>query len=313
MQLVKHADTPRAVSRPIRPLELRQYRYFVVLAEELHFARAAGRLNIGQSNLSREIRSLEQQTGLRLFYRTSRRTELSAAGERFLDQARHVLAADEHARLAIGEFKRSAKERLRIGICERVACSRIARALVDWRRTNSNVVLQIVSRSGRALLAELEAGLLDAGITAMRVNEPGMAADRLWTDAWALAVPKNHILASGCAIEPAALARERLALLAPDPTGGLERQVLEHLSAGNSQFFIAERPSTALALMTWVEAECGIGLLTASQGEGVAHPSVVLRPFGHSLSPAEVHLLRSGESLSPLLSGLIERLRARLP
>ena len=313
MQLVKHADTSRAVSRPIRPLELRQYRYFVVLAEELHFARAAERLNIGQSNLSREIRSLEQQTGLRLFYRTSRRTELSAAGEGFLDQARHVLAAEEHARLAIGEFKRSAKERLRIGICERVACSRMAGPLIDWRRTNPDVVLQIVSRSGRALLGEVEAGLLDAGITAMCVNEPGMVTDQLWNDAWVVAVPKSHLLASGCVIDPAELARERLALLAPDPTGALERQVLEHLLTVNSQLFIAERPSTALALMTWVEAGCGIGLLTASQGEGVAHPNVILRPFRHGLPPAEVRFLRSDGPISPLLSGLIERLRARFP
>ncbi len=312
MQLVKHADTPRAASRPIRPLELRQYRYFVILAEELHFARAAERLNIGQSNLSREIRSLEHQTGLRLFYRTSRRTELSVAGEGLLDQARRVLAAEEHARLAIGEFKRSAKDRLRIGICERVACSRIAGALVDWRRTNPEVALQIVSRSGRALLGEMEAGLLDAGITAMRVNESDMTADQLWTDAWVAAVPKNHLLASDRAIEPAELARERLALLAPDPICTLEQQIIERMPT-DSPLFIAERPSTALALMTWVEAGCGVGLLTASQGEGVVHANVIFRPLRRGLPPAVVHLLRSDAPPSPLLSGLIECLRATRP
>ena len=311
MQLVKQADTPRPTSRPIRPLELRQYRYFVILAEELHFARAAERLNIGQSNLSREIRSLEHQTGLRLFYRTSRRTELSVAGEGLLDQARRVLAAEEHARLAIGEFKRSAKDRLRIGICERVACSRIAGALADWRRTNPDVVLQIVSRSGRALLDEIEAGLLDAGITAMRVNEPDIVADQLWTDAWVAAVPKNHLLASDQAIEPAELARERLALMAPDPMGTLEQQIIEHISA-DSSLFIAERPSTALALMTWVEAGCGVGVLTASQGEGVVHANVIFRPLRCG-PPAVVHLLRSDAPPSPLLSGLIGYLRAPRP
>jgi len=312
MQLVKQADTPRATSRPVRPLELRQYRYFVVLAEELHFARAAGRLNIGQSNLSREIRSLEQLTGLRLFYRTSRRTELSAAGERFLHHAQHVLAAEEHARLAIGEFKRSAKERLRIGICERVACSRLAGALADWRRANPDVVLQIVTRSGRALLGELEADLLDAGITAMRVNEAGMAADQLWTDAWVAAVPRNHSLASGRAIEPADFSRERLALLAPDPICSIEQQIIECMPT-DSPLFIAERPSTALALMTWVEAGCGVGLLTASQGEGVVHANVVFRPLRCGLPPAVVHLLRSDAPPSPQLSGLIGCLRAPRP
>jgi DNA-binding transcriptional LysR family regulator len=312
MQVVRQPDIRRADSRPVRPLELRQYRYFVVLAEELHFARAAERLNIGQSNLSREIRSLEQQIGLRLFYRTSRRTELSAAGERLLRQARHVLAAEEHARLAIGEFKRSAKERLRIGICERVACSRMASALADWRRANPDVLLQIVTRSGRALLGELEAGLLDAGITAMRINEPGMVADQLWTDAWVAAVPRNHSLASARAIEPADLARERLSLLAPDPICSIEQQIIERMQT-ESTFFIAERPSTASALMTWVEAGCGVGLLTASQGEGVVHANVIVRPLRCGLPPAVVYLLRSDAPPSPQLSGLIACLRAPRP
>ena len=75
MLVLTQTGSPGAIPRPIRPLELRQYRYFVVLAEELHFARAAERIGIGQSNLSREVKALEQQMGLRLFYRTSRRTE----------------------------------------------------------------------------------------------------------------------------------------------------------------------------------------------------------------------------------------------
>jgi len=310
MAALELSSETRAVTRLVRPLELRQYRYFAVLAEELHFARAAERLCIGQSNLSREIRALEDQIEVRLFYRTSRHTELSAAGERLLDHARRVLAAEEYARLAIGELKRSSKERLRIGLCERIACSRIATALSTWRQTHSDPDLQIVSRSGRALLAEIDAGLLDAGITAMRITEPSMVTDRLWADPWVAALPKGHSLASERALDLADLVREPLTVLAPEPSGMGERQIIEHLPTVDSPLFIAERPTTALALMTWVEAGCGIGLLTATQGEGVAHPNVVLRPLRRGLPPAEIHLLRSDAPPSPLLSGLIECLRA---
>ncbi len=303
--------TRREAFSRIRPLELRQYRYFVILAEELHFARAAERLNVGQSNLSREIRSLEHQVGLRLFYRTSRHTELSAAGERFLGHARHVLAAEEHARLAICEFKRSAKERLRIGICERIACSRVAAGLAEWRRAHPEVELRIVSRSGRALLTELETGLLDAGITAMHICEPGLAADRLWTDPWIAALPKTHRLAAARAIEPAELAHEPLAILLPDPMGTTERGITEHLPEAASPLFIAERPASASALMAWVEAGCGVGLLTVSQGADVVHPRAILRPLRRGLPPAEVSLLRADGPPSPPLSGLIECLRTR--
>lgn len=307
---LKQAGTVRETARAIRPLELRQYRYFVVLAEELHFARAAERLRIGQSNLSREIQSLEHQVGLRLFYRTSRHTELTAAGERLLESARRVLAAEEHARLAVGELKRSVKERLRVGICERVACSRIAAVFATWRSANQEIELRLVSRSGRALLAELEGGLLEAGISAMVHTDPEIVAEKLWTDPWVVALPKDHPLVSARVIEPSVLSGEPLALLAPDPDGEFERTLVEHTATVDPHLFIAERPSSAAALVMWVEAGCGIGLLAASQGDPVVHANVVLRPLRRGLPLPEIRLLRANAPLSWPLSRLIECLRA---
>ena len=310
MLVLTQTGSLRAIPRPIRPLELRQYRYFVVLAEELHFARAADRLSIGQSNLSREIRSLEHQTGLRLFYRTSRHTELSAEGHQLLDYARRVLAAEEYARLEIAALRRNARERLRIGICERIACTRIAAALSAWRSAHPEVQLQLVSRSGRSLLLEIESGLLDAGVTAMRVAEPGMVVDTLWRDSWVGALPKGHALVSARTVELAEFAREPVALLAPVPGEAFERELMEQAHMAGSPLFIAERPSSVLALMTWVGAGCGIGLLTHSQGECAVHPNVILRPLRRSLPPAEIRLLRADAPPSSALSALIERLRA---
>jgi DNA-binding transcriptional LysR family regulator len=309
MLALKQADAPREIPRTIRPLELRQYRYFVVLAEELHFARAAERLSIGQSNLSREIRSLEHEVGLRLFYRTSRHTELTSAGERLIESARRVLAAEEHARLGIGELKRNSQERLCIGICERIGCSRIGAAITAWRRAVPGIELRVVTRSGRALLAELESGLLDCGITAMSVTEPGLIADKLWTDRWVVALPQDHSLAAMRTIEISELARAPLALFAPDGGGGVEGSVAEFLRAANPHVFIAEHHSTASALATWVEAGCGVGLITASQGEGIARSNLILRPLRHGLPPAAVFLLRGDGPPSPPLSSLIECLR----
>jgi DNA-binding transcriptional LysR family regulator len=300
----------REIPRLHRPLELRQYRYFVVLAEELHFARAAERLCVGQSNLSREIRALEQQIGLKLFYRTSRHTELTAGGEQLLEPARRVLAAEEHARLAIGERRRDAKERLRIGICERVACSQIALVLSAWRRANPSVALEIVSRSGHALLGEIEGGLLDAGITALQVTEPGVAVEKLWSDPWVVALTQDHALASARAIELGAIAREPLALFSPAPGDAFERRLLHHVPGLDPPLFIAERPSSAPALIAWVQARGGIGLLTASQGKGIAHPNVILRPLRRGFPSVEVCLLRGDAPPGRSLSRLIEGLRA---
>jgi DNA-binding transcriptional LysR family regulator len=88
------------------PLELRQLRYFVAVAEELHFGRAAERLHMSQSPLSRAIRDLERELGLVLFVRTTRRVELTPAGAALLERARRALAQVD---LAVDDARRAAE------------------------------------------------------------------------------------------------------------------------------------------------------------------------------------------------------------
>lgn len=145
-----------------------------------------------------------------------------------------------------------------IGICERLACSRIAAVLSAWRRASPEVDLQIVSRSGRALLSEIEGGLLDADITAMQVTEPGIAGEKLWTDPWVIALVQDHALTSARAIELAEIACEPLALFSPAPDDTFERRLLDHVPGTDPPLFIAERPSSAPALMTWRRPTHGI-------------------------------------------------------
>jgi DNA-binding transcriptional LysR family regulator len=102
-------------------MELRRLRYFVAVAEELHFLRAAQRLHIEQSPLSRAIKELESDLGVKLFERTTRSTRLTRAGEVFLEEARRVLSAVAQARASARGAAKGRMGRLSIGFAEGIA------------------------------------------------------------------------------------------------------------------------------------------------------------------------------------------------
>lgn len=101
---------------------MRRLRYFVAVAEELHFGRAAARLHVSQSPLSRQIIGLEREIGVRLLERTKHRVELTAAGEAYLKEARRVLAGDARAVEAARRAARGETGRLVLGFVDCAAC-----------------------------------------------------------------------------------------------------------------------------------------------------------------------------------------------
>jgi DNA-binding transcriptional LysR family regulator len=145
-------------------MELRHLRYFVAVAEELHFGRAAERIGIEQSPLSRAIRELEGDLGVRLFTRNSRSTRITPAGETFLAEARRILKAVSLARKATAAIASGARARLRIGISDSIAQPRLARLLARCRVEQPNVEFIVIDRSERRQVSGLREGLLDVDL-----------------------------------------------------------------------------------------------------------------------------------------------------
>jgi len=165
----------------MRSIELRHLRYFVAVAEELHFARAAARLGIEQSPLSRQIRELEHEVGVPLFHRTTRRTWLSAAGQRFLDLACRILADVELAKTIARETGSGSDHPIRLGLAEHASgegFQHLLHALAQRHPSSSVAVLELpVPR-----LIELT---LDARIDASFVLQPVDASGLVCEPAWA--------------------------------------------------------------------------------------------------------------------------------
>ncbi|WP_369363498.1 LysR family transcriptional regulator [Streptomyces sp. CG4] len=187
-------------------MELRQLSYFVAVAEELHFGRAAERLHIVQSAVSQQIQRLERELGAELFDRSPRRVRLTGAGERLLPEARAVLAAAERARAAV-----AAPAGLRLGTSTGLG-AHLDRVLAAFAERAPQVPVELVSLPAGERLARVAAGRLDAAFVRSAEPPAGVRVVPLWSDPLVAALPAAHRLAGRDEIDLADLAGLPLAL-----------------------------------------------------------------------------------------------------
>ncbi|MAM56620.1 MAG: LysR family transcriptional regulator [Salinicola sp.] len=146
-------------------MELRYLRYFVAVAEELHFSRAAQRLGISQPPLSQQIRALEAELDTRLLTRTNRRVELTEAGLLFLEEAREILARTERASRRVSRVGRGETGQLRVGFTTSVPLTAtLPQILLRYRQRYPDVDLRMHELNSRRQIEPLLEGDLDIGI-----------------------------------------------------------------------------------------------------------------------------------------------------
>lgn len=173
-------------------MELRQLDYFVAVAEELHFGRAASRLSIGQPAVSQQIARLERELGVLLFDRSKRTVRLTAAGDRFLPEARAVLAASERARAVVATHRHDNSARtLRLGTSEGLG-DRLSRVLQELSAMQPTISTELVGAPTRARLERVAAGQLDAAFVRGVSAAPGVELIEVWTDRLLAVLPAGR-------------------------------------------------------------------------------------------------------------------------
>ena len=181
-------------------MELRHLRYFVRVAEDLHFARAAKHLGISQPPLSQQIRALEDELQVRLLDRTSRSVALTPAGKLFLDAARSTLREAEHAMAVARGAARGELGELAIGFnASAPFIPEIARAIAEFRRLYPNVKLVLREASGTAQVEDIDDRLLDIGFMRSRempVLPRDLIAQPFLRERLFVGVPPDHRLAA---------------------------------------------------------------------------------------------------------------------
>lgn len=260
-------------------MEIRQLEYFLTVAEELHFGRAAERLHIVQSAVSQQVRRLERDLGVPLFARTTRAVSLTEAGRRLLPHAREVLAARTRAREAVEELRTERAATLRLGTSAGLG-ARLEGILAGFARLAPHAQLELVTAATEERLKRVRSGELDATLLRGERSVPGLELLPLWEDALMVALPARHDLAVRGTIAMADLADLPLRLSGRERNPALYDLVLR--SCEEAGFTPVHGPEFTTAQDTLASVGYGKPSWTvfyAPHADQLPVPGVVFRPL----------------------------------
>ncbi|ACL72972.1 TPA: LysR family transcriptional regulator [Pseudomonas aeruginosa] len=291
-------------------MELRHLRYFLAVAEELHFARAAERLHIEQSPLSRAIKELEEELGVVLFARTTRSTRLTRTGKLFLEHVRRVLAALEQARDSVKAAANGFHGQLRVALSDGVTPSRLPSLLALCRQEEPEVDLRFFEVPLSQQIKGLHDDLYDVGFAQSDDVGDGITAIPVWSDALMVAVPARHPLLAHKRIPLDELLRYPLVLCNPQVCEGHAKHVERVLRRADMEPLVAERVASCDLMMALVSAGFAIGLTGEAHIATSREPGVVARPLASRVPPLTTYLLHLDDEPSDVLARFIERVQA---
>jgi len=284
-------------------VELRLYRYVAAIAEELNFTRAATKLHVAQSALSRQIRQLEDDLGIKLFERDHRGVRLTSAGEAFTAEALLTLF---HAQRAV-DGARAAKGQHRgpwaLGYTPLIDLRILAKVRQHLSVAHPSADIRIASAYTSEQADALMRGRLQAGLVILPVREEGLASERLYREALVLALPEHHTLASKSTVEISDLDRLPLVILRGDIEPRFREDLKRIFAVARVQPRILTEATTQAEAVGLVASE-GIAALTMPSAKYPPHDGIVFREFADGFLTAEVGLAYLGENGSVLLASL---------
>jgi DNA-binding transcriptional LysR family regulator len=286
-------------------VEIRHLRYFVAVAEERHFGRAADRLHIAQPPLSQQIRRLEAELGVELLRRTTRRVELTPGGEVLLERARGILAAVDLA----------AED------CRLAAAGEVGRLSVGFTGSTTYALLPVVAKALRNGIPRVELALhgemttpaqveglldstLDLGLLRPPVRTHELKVEVIRSEPLILALPGGHPLAARDEVPLSELAEEPFVVYDPRLRTVLQTIVEEACAEHGFQPRIAQRVTETSTLVSFVAAGVGVSLVPASVS-GMSVAGAVYRPLAGEGPRMQIAIASRRDDPSPLLDSAL--------
>ena len=292
-------------------MELRHLRYFVAVADELHFGRAAARVHTSQPSLSQQIRDLERELKVDLFLRTKRRVALTPAGKRFLGEVRGILASAERAAGLAREAARAENRKIAVGISPETDWIFLGKVLHRFAEYAPSVEVIFQNLTPEDQLKALREGRIDVGFVGLPLDAEGMLTEPTGRVRLVVALPASHFMARRSGLRLDELSKEAYVLWPKHLSPGSYDQMLSVFRrAGFGPPIEMEGgiPSTR-TILGMVAAGLTIALVDPVL-EQMSASAVVFRTLaGPGIFTERGIVFRRGDA-SPILASFLEQVRA---
>lgn len=289
-------------------MELRQLQYFLVVAEELNFSRAAARLQMSQPPLSRQILQLEQEIGIELFRRTKRRVELTDAGKVFLAETRQILSQVEQSVQLAQRANRGEIGRLVVGFEGSSTYDVIPMSLKVYRERFPEVDLIVYAMTTEEQIQALLENRISIGFVVSPLNDKKLTIEIILREALILAICESHSLVRRNEVRVKELEGESFIMFQRNRGCGLYDQVIAVCQRAGFSPRVIQEADEMQVILGFVAAGLGITLLSASVQQ-FQRPGVVYRTLRPSTPKVNLALAWRRDDPSAVLQAFIEVVR----
>jgi DNA-binding transcriptional LysR family regulator len=287
-------------------MDLKSMRYFLAVAEEGNFGRAAQRLHMAQPPLSRHIHALEEELGTPLFVRTAKGAGLTEAGQALLDEVPNLLALAQRARERTSAAGRGLTGRIDVGLFGSGILDAIPRILARFHAARPEVKIALHNLTKAEQLQALRERRITVGFNRLVPEEEDVAVKPVLREGLVVALPAGHALATRKRLRLRDLEGEPMILYPNIPMPGLAQEVAAAFRAEGVQLRVEQEVEDVLTTVALVAGGFGLAVTTVS-ATNLRLPGVVFRPLASShLADLELSCLYRRGDRSPLLAAFLE-------
>ncbi|QBC32742.1 MULTISPECIES: LysR family transcriptional regulator [Pandoraea] len=290
-------------------IELRHFQYFVVLAETLHFGRAAQQLHISQPPLSRQIALMEAELGVQLFERTRRSVRLTRAGARLYQDAVEILNSVDRARRNVVAASRGEDGAITVGFMMSSAYNILPALTRTYAAAYSRVDMKLAETLPNLLAESVRAGQTDVGIMYRPEDLTGLGTATVFREEMVAVLPRTHPLGKARVLDAAQLAEESFVSIPREIAPLVYDLVVDHCRRAGFSPHIRLETNLQQTIINLVGEGLGVAMVPMSMSSTSAFGNAVFRPLRNA-PVAEVALLWSRDNHNPCVETFVENARA---